>query len=193
MPDRSGDHRPPREGFCRYGFIPLGHCKGRITQRFFATQSPKSKENTLIGKRQCAAFKLSFSISSPFPVSAHYLKSMMRDKVGSCMSRSQAEDFLNRSGSPLRDRNDSASQDTKAVSAARSPRRCREIPESPDGTVAVAFCGRTSSDDSRFRSGSSTPSSGTGEIILAPPSGSRRAGNGSKFILAHRKTESPSS
>ncbi|MCV4655841.1 type VI secretion system contractile sheath large subunit, partial [Escherichia coli] len=64
---------------------------------FFATQSankPKKYDSDAAN----ANARLSAQLQYIFAVSrfAHYLKAMMRDKVGSFMSRSEAESFLNR-------------------------------------------------------------------------------------------------
>jgi type VI secretion system protein ImpC len=71
---------------------------------------------------------------------AHYLKAMMRDKIGSFMSREQAETFLNRWIINYVTPDDSASQ---AAKAARPLREARvdvvEIPGKPGCYKAVAF------------------------------------------------------
>jgi type VI secretion system protein ImpC len=78
------------------GFIPLVHCKGRDYAAFFSTQSnnkPKKYNDDFAN----ANARLSSQLQYIFAISrfAHYLKSMMRDKVGSFMSRKNCQDFLN--------------------------------------------------------------------------------------------------
>jgi len=65
---------------------------------------------------------------------------MMRDKIGSFMSRSQAEDFLNRWIAQYVLLDDSAGQDAKASHPLREARiDVSEIPGKPGAYRAVAF------------------------------------------------------
>jgi type VI secretion system protein ImpC len=78
------------------GFIPLVHCKGTDYAAFFAAQSAQKPK--LYDKDAANAnARLSAQLPYLFAVSrfAHYLKAMMRDKIGSFMSRSECERFLN--------------------------------------------------------------------------------------------------
>jgi type VI secretion system protein ImpC len=71
---------------------------------------------------------------------AHYLKAMMRDKIGSFMTRQNAQDFLNRwiAGYVLLD--DNASQEAKAKFPLREARiDVADIPGKPGAYKAVAF------------------------------------------------------
>ena len=71
---------------------------------------------------------------------AHYLKSMMRDKIGSFMTRQNAQDFLNRWISNYVLLDDNASQETKARLPLREARiDVSEIPGKPGAYRAVAF------------------------------------------------------
>ena len=77
------------------GFIPLVHCKGRDYAAFFAAQSvnkPKkyNKDDATANARLSAQLPYMFATCR----FAHYLKAICRDKVGSFMSRKEAEDFL---------------------------------------------------------------------------------------------------
>src|ERR1035438_8086840 len=79
------------------GFIPLVHCKGTDYAAFFSVQSAQKAK--LYDKEAANAnARLSTQLPYIFAVSrfAHYLKSMMRDKIGSFMERSDCERFLNR-------------------------------------------------------------------------------------------------
>jgi type VI secretion system protein ImpC len=78
------------------GFIPLVHCKGTDYAAFFSIQSAQKPK--LYNKDEANAnARLSAQLPYIFAVSrfAHFLKAMMRDKIGSFMSRSQCERFLN--------------------------------------------------------------------------------------------------
>jgi len=123
------------------GFIPLVHCKGTDYAAFFAAQScqKSAKFNTDAAN---ANARLSTQLQYIFAVSrfAHYLKSMMRDKIGSFMSRDQAQIFLNNwiSGYVLLD--DNAGQEAKARFPLREARiDVKEIPGKPGCYRAVAF------------------------------------------------------
>src|SRR6185436_11015795 len=78
------------------GFVPLVHCKGTPNAAFFSVQSaqkPKvyDKDNATANARISAQLPYIFAVSR----FAHYLKTMMRDKIGGYMSRSEAQAFLN--------------------------------------------------------------------------------------------------
>src|SRR5271157_5622773 len=78
------------------GFIPLVHCKGTDYAAFFSVQSAQKAK--LYDKDAANAnARLSTQLPYIFAVSrfAHYLKAMMRDKIGSFMSRADCERFLN--------------------------------------------------------------------------------------------------
>src|SRR5215203_644685 len=83
--------------FSDNGFIPLVHCKGTDYAAFFATQSA-NKQKKYDTDAANANARLSSQLQYIFAVSrfAHYLKSMMRDKIGSFMSRQEAQIFLYR-------------------------------------------------------------------------------------------------
>lgn len=79
------------------GFIPLVHCKNTDYAAFFAAQSAQKakKYDTDVAN---ANARLSTQLQYMMAISrfAHYLKVIMRDKVGSYMSRKNCEVFLNR-------------------------------------------------------------------------------------------------
>ncbi len=123
------------------GFIPLVHCKGTDYAAFFSTQTA-NKAKVYDTEGATANSKLSSQLQYMMAVSrfAHYLKSMMRDKVGSFMTRKNAEDFLNRWISNFVLLNDDAGQEMKAkypLSEARVD--VTEIPGKPGAYKAVAF------------------------------------------------------
>jgi len=74
------------------GFIPLVHCKGTDYAAFFSVQScqkPKKYDKPEATANARIATQLPYILAmSRF---AHYLKSMMRDKIGSFMSRTDCE------------------------------------------------------------------------------------------------------
>jgi type VI secretion system protein ImpC len=123
------------------GFIPLVHCKGTDYAAFFAAQSSQKAKLYDLDSANANA-RLSTQLPYIMAVSrfAHYLKAMMRDKIGSFMSREQAETFLNRWIINYVTPDDSASQ---AAKAARPLREARvdvvEIPGKPGCYKAVAF------------------------------------------------------
>ena len=113
--------------FADNGFIPLVHCKNTDYAAFFATQSANKAKKYDTDAANANA-RLSTQLQYLFAVSrfAHYLKSMVRDKVGSFMSRKDAELFLNRWIQQLRyRRRHGFAGDQSAVSSARSKSRCR--------------------------------------------------------------------
>jgi len=123
------------------GFIPLVHCKGTDFAAFFSTQST-NKPKVYDSDEANANARLSSQMQYIMATSrfAHYLKSMMRDKIGSFMTRSEAQDFLNRwiSNYILGDPN--AGQEVKAkypLSDARVD--VTEIPGKTGAYRAVAF------------------------------------------------------
>jgi type VI secretion system protein ImpC len=127
--------------FADNGFIPLVHCKGTDYAAFFATQSAnKSKKYDTDAANANA--RLSSQLQYIFAVSrfAHYLKAMMRDKVGSFMSRTDAEMFLNRWIRNYIIESDTASPQMKAKKPLREARvDVAEIPGKPGCYRAVAF------------------------------------------------------
>ena len=123
------------------GFIPLVHCKGTDYAAFFSTQTT-NKPKTYDTPAATANARLSSQLQYIMAVSrfAHYLKSMMRDKLGSFMTRKNAEDFLNRWITNYVLLDDDAGQDAKASHPLREARvDVSEIPGKPGAYRAVAF------------------------------------------------------
>ncbi|WP_447866689.1 type VI secretion system contractile sheath large subunit [Rahnella bonaserana] len=77
------------------GFIPLVYCKGTDYAAFFAVQStnkPRKYDSELANANAKLSSQLQYIMTtSRF---AHYLKSIVRDKVGSFMSKSECQHFL---------------------------------------------------------------------------------------------------
>lgn len=127
--------------FSDNGFIPLVHCKNTDYAAFFATQS-SNKAKKYDTDAANANARLSTQLQYIFAVSrfAHYLKSMMRDKIGSFMSRQECEIFLNRWINNYVLENDVAPQSQKAKYPLREARiDVAEVPGKPGAYRAVAF------------------------------------------------------
>ena len=127
--------------FSDLGFIPLVHCKNTDYAAFFGAQSANraKKYDTDFAN---ANARLSAQLQYIFAVSrfAHYLKAMMRDKIGSFMSRKNCEDFLNRWISQYVLLDDDAGQEMKAKYPLREARiEVAEIKGKPGCYKAVAF------------------------------------------------------
>ncbi|HOM28862.1 MAG TPA: type VI secretion system contractile sheath large subunit [Deltaproteobacteria bacterium] len=123
------------------GFIPLVHCKGTDYAAFFSTQTvnkPKAYDTDAANANARLSAQLQYILAvSRF---AHYMKSIMRDKIGSFMTRKDAEDFLNRWISKYVLLDDSAGQEIKASYPLREARvEVVEIPGKPGCYRAVAF------------------------------------------------------
>src|SRR3989304_5701177 len=127
--------------FADLGFIPLVHCKGTDYAAFFSTQTA-NKAKVYDTESANANARLSSQLQYILAVSrfAHYLKSMMRDKIGSFMTRKNAEDFLNRWIASYVLLDDNASQEAKASHPLREARiDVSEIPGKPGAYRAVVF------------------------------------------------------
>lgn len=123
------------------GFIPLVHCKGTDFAAFFSTQTA-NKAKVYDTDAATANARLSSQLQYIMATSrfAHYLKSMMRDKIGSFMTAENAKDFLNRWISNYVLLDDNAGQEMKAKYPLREARvDVSEIPGKPGAYRAVAF------------------------------------------------------
>ena len=123
------------------GFVPLVHCKGTDFAAFFSVQSSQ-KARIYDQESANANARLSTQLPYIFAVSrfAHYLKSMMRDKIGSFMSRSQCENFLNTWIQKYVTPNDDAGMALKAQCPLREARvEVVDVPGKPGAYRAVAF------------------------------------------------------
>jgi type VI secretion system protein ImpC len=123
------------------GLVPLVHCKGTDYAAFFSVQScqkPKMYDTDSANANARLSAQLPYIMAvSRF---AHYLKAMMRDKIGSFMSRDEAEIFLNRWITNYVTPDDNASPATKAQRPLREARiDVSEVPGKPGVYRAVAF------------------------------------------------------
>ena len=123
------------------GFVPLVHCKDTDYAAFFSVQScqkPKMYDTDSANANARLSAQLPYIMAtSRF---AHYLKAMMRDKIGSFMSRTDAEVFLNRWITRYVIPDDTASPQMKARCPLREARvDVAEVPGKPGVYRAVAF------------------------------------------------------
>ncbi|WP_323003742.1 type VI secretion system contractile sheath large subunit [Denitromonas sp.] len=97
------------------GFIPLVHCKNTDFAAFFGAQSAQKAKKYDTDSANANA-SLSAQLQYIFAVSriAHYMKAMMRDKIGSFASSANVETYIQRWIDQYVTADDSASQETKA-------------------------------------------------------------------------------
>lgn len=123
------------------GFMPLVHCKGKDYAAFFGAQSAQKPKKYDLDTANANAV-LSAQLQYIFSVCriAHYLKAMMRDKIGSFASANNVEEFLNRWIRQYVVEDDNATQETKATYPLRQAQiEVSEIPGKPGCYRAVAF------------------------------------------------------
>jgi type VI secretion system protein ImpC len=123
------------------GFISLVHCKNTAYAAFFGAQSAQ-KAKKYANEAANANAVLSSQLQYIFAVSriAHYMKSMMRDKIGSFASAAGVEDFLNRWLMQYVLLDDNASQEKKAQFPLREASvQVLEVPGRPGVYRAVSF------------------------------------------------------
>src|SRR2546421_8118069 len=79
------------------GFVPLVHCKGTANAAFFSVQSTQKAKKYQTDSATANA-RISAQLPYIFAVSrfAHYLKSMMRDKIGGFTSRGESQRLFKR-------------------------------------------------------------------------------------------------
>lgn len=125
----------------KLGFISLVHCKGTDYAAFFGAQSthkpPKYSADEANANAMLSAQMQYIMASSRF---AHYMKAMMRDKIGAFMTRKDCQDFLNRWISNYVLLNPEAGQEAKAQRPLKDARiDVVEVPGKPGVYKAVAF------------------------------------------------------
>ncbi|MCL5745218.1 MAG: type VI secretion system contractile sheath large subunit [Acidobacteria bacterium] len=123
------------------GFAPLVHCKGTDYAAFFSVQScqkPKLFDNEAANANARLSAQLPYILAvSRF---AHYLKAMMRDKIGSFTSRTECERWLNQWITNYVTPDDTASASVKASHPLREARiEVAEVAGKPGVYRAVAF------------------------------------------------------
>ena len=122
-------------------FIPLLHCKGTDYAAFFGAQSTqKAKKYDTDAANANARLSTQLQYIMATSRFAHYLKAIMRDKIGSFMTRGNCEDYLNRWISKYVLLDDKASQEMKAKFPLREARvEVQEVPGKPGVYKAVCF------------------------------------------------------
>ncbi|MFS2017306.1 type VI secretion system contractile sheath large subunit [Massilia sp. GER05] len=123
------------------GFISLVHCKNTDYAAFFGAQSAQ-KARKYASDAANANAVLSAQLQYIFAVSriAHYMKAMMRDKIGSFAAAANVEDFLNRWLTQYVLLDDNASQEQKAQFPLREASvQVQEVPGRPGVYRAVSF------------------------------------------------------
>ena len=123
------------------GFIPLVHCKNTDYAAFFGAQSAQKARKYDTDSANANA-SLSAQLQYMFAVSriAHYMKAMMRDKIGSFASASNVQSYLQRWIDQYVTADDSASQETKAQFPLREASvEVSEVPGRPGVYRAVSF------------------------------------------------------
>lgn len=123
------------------GLVPLVHCKGTDYAAFFSVQSankPKKYDKDSANANARLSTQLPYIMAvSRF---AHYIKSIMRDKIGGFMSRGECETFLNKWVMQYVTEDDQASPATKAQYPLREARiEVTEVPGKPGAYRAIAF------------------------------------------------------
>ncbi|MBS1132262.1 MAG: hypothetical protein H6R16_3264 [Proteobacteria bacterium] len=123
------------------GFIPLVHCKNTDYAAFFGAQSAQKARKYDTDSANANA-SLSAQLQYMFAVSriAHYMKAMMRDKIGSFASAANVQNYLQRWIDQYVTADDSASQETKAQFPLREASvEVSEVPGRPGVYRAVSF------------------------------------------------------
>src|SRR5580692_9917264 len=123
------------------GLVPLVHCKGTDYAAFFSIQScnkPKLYDS------DSATANARLSSQLPYMMAtcrfAHYLKAMMRDKIGGFMSKDECWRFLNRWIAKYVTQDDKANQTTKAKFPLREARvDVEEVKGKPGVYRAIAY------------------------------------------------------
>ncbi|MBP5857373.1 type VI secretion system contractile sheath large subunit [Marivibrio halodurans] len=123
------------------GFIALCHCKGTDYAAFFGGQTAqKPKKYNLDSANANAALSARLPYVLAASRFAHYLKAIMRDKIGSFLTAANVEDYLNTWIANYVLLTDDAPQATKARFPLREARiDVREIPGKPGAYNATVF------------------------------------------------------
>src|SRR5271166_4194852 len=123
------------------GFVPLVHCKNTDYAAFFSVQSAQKPKKY---DKEAANANARLSTQLPYILAmsrfAHYLKVMMRDKIGAFMTRADCQRFLNQWISQFVCADDNATQSVKAQLPLRDAQiEVQEIPGKPGAYRAIAF------------------------------------------------------
>ena len=123
------------------GLVSLVHCKGTDKAAFFSIQTCNKPK---LYSSDAATANARISAQLPYLMAtcrfAHYLKSMMRDKIGGFMSRDDCYRFLNRWISQYVTQDDKANQTIKAKFPLREARvDVEEVKGKPGVYRAIAY------------------------------------------------------
>jgi len=123
------------------GLVPLVHCKGTDYAAFFSVQTVNKPK---LYDKEAANANARLSAQLPYILAmsrfAHYLKAMMRDKIGSFMTRQDCEKFLNQWIMNYVCLDDNATQAAKAKLPLREAAiQVSEVPGKPGAYRAVAY------------------------------------------------------
>ncbi|WGK60093.1 type VI secretion system contractile sheath large subunit [Pantoea sp. SS70] len=123
------------------GFIPLVYCKGTDYAAFFAVQSvnkPRKYDSDLANANARLSSQLQYIMTtSRF---AHYLKAIVRDKVGSFMSKDECQVYLQKWIGQYVTASDDVGTATKAKKPLREARvDVYDVPGAPGNYRAVAY------------------------------------------------------
>lgn len=123
------------------GFIALCHCKNRDYAAFFSAQTTQKSRLYNLDQANANA-RLSSRLTYILAASrfAHYIKVIMRDKIGSFMSRMEVENFLNKWISTYVLLTDEADQIAKSRFPLREAKiEVVDVPGQPGSYRAVVF------------------------------------------------------
>ncbi|PCJ44961.1 MAG: type VI secretion system contractile sheath large subunit [Moraxellaceae bacterium] len=125
----------------KLGFLPLCHYKNTDYSVFFGGQTAQKPK---VYDDPAATANASISARLPYIMAtsriAHFLKVMARDKIGSFMEATDAEDWLNRWINTYTNSNPNAGADMKArYPLAEAKVEVKEIPGQPGSYNAVAW------------------------------------------------------
>lgn len=123
------------------GFISLCHCKGTDYAAFFGGQTA---QKALVYNTDDANANANISARLPYILAAsrfaHYIKAIMRDKIGSFMTKENVERYLNTWISNYVLLNDSAAQSVKASYPLREARvDVFDVPGKPGSYTSVVY------------------------------------------------------
>jgi type VI secretion system protein ImpC len=123
------------------GLVPLVHCKGTDYAAFFSVQSCQKAK---VYNKEEATSNARIATQLPYILAmsrfAHYMKAIMRDKIGSFMSRSECQAFLTTWIMQYVTEDDNASPTVKARYPLREAKvEVTEVPGKPGAYRAVAF------------------------------------------------------
>jgi len=123
------------------GFISLVHCKNTDYAAFFSGQSTQKAKLYNLDQANANA-RLSTQLPYIFTASriAHYLKAIMRDKIGSFASRQDVQDYLKKWLAQYVSLDDTAAQEVKAKRPLREAEvDVVEVPGKPGVYLAAVF------------------------------------------------------